>query len=167
MNSHSDASRQSTQALTRKMIGAGLLAGAAIGAIATARARGLTIPRDEPTTIADWDRVVAIATSMNKADALTMPQRSQLDGEYRALVETYRRCPGGIVVAQYGDVVAPPHVFAREFYAELSQLERGARPVLHRHADRTTMVRFPPDWLLDVDTPEDYERAIERLSASR
>ena len=69
------------------MIGAGLLAGAAIGAIATARARGLTIPRDEPTTIADWDRVVAIATSMNKADALTMPQRAQLDGEYRALVD--------------------------------------------------------------------------------
>ncbi len=30
------------------MIGAGLIAGAAIGAIATARARGLTIPRDEP-----------------------------------------------------------------------------------------------------------------------
>jgi len=87
--------------------------------------------------------------------------------EYRALVETYRRCPGGIVVAQYGDAVAAPHVFACEFYAELSQLERGARPVLHRHADRTTMVRFPPDLLLDVDTPEDYERAIERLSASR
>jgi coenzyme F420 biosynthesis associated uncharacterized protein len=69
------------------MIGAGLLAGAAIGAIATARARGLTIPRDEPTTIADWDRVVSIATSMNRADALTMPQRTELDVEYRALVE--------------------------------------------------------------------------------
>src|SRR5689334_16612186 len=87
MNSRSDASRESTQALTRKMIGAGLLAGAAIGAIATARARGLTIPREEPTTIADWDRVVAIATSMNKADALTMPQRTALDASYRALVE--------------------------------------------------------------------------------
>jgi coenzyme F420 biosynthesis associated uncharacterized protein len=87
MNSRSDASRESTQALTRKMIGAGLLAGAAIGAIATARARGLTIPRDEPTTIADWDRVVAIATSMNKADALTMPQRTALDASYRTLVE--------------------------------------------------------------------------------
>jgi coenzyme F420 biosynthesis associated uncharacterized protein len=87
MNSRADGSRDSTQALTRKMIGAGLLAGAAIGAIATARARGLTIPRDEPTTIADWDRVVSIATSMNKADALTMPQRTELDVEYRSLVE--------------------------------------------------------------------------------
>ena len=69
------------------MIGAGLLAGAAIGAIATARARGLTLPREEPDTIANWDRVLAIATSMNKADALTMPQRAALDAEYRSLVE--------------------------------------------------------------------------------
>jgi coenzyme F420 biosynthesis associated uncharacterized protein len=73
--------------VTRKMIGAGLLAGAAIGAIATARARGLTLPRDEPDSIASWDRVLAIATSMNKADALTMPQRAVLDAEYRSLVE--------------------------------------------------------------------------------
>jgi molybdenum cofactor cytidylyltransferase len=86
--------------------------------------------------------------------------------EYRALLDAYHRSAGGIVVAQYGEVVAPPHVFAKEFYAELSQLERGARPVLHRHADRLTMLRFAPELLLDVDTPEDYERAIERLSAS-
>jgi len=86
--------------------------------------------------------------------------------EYRALLEAYHRSPGGIVVAQYGEVVAPPHVFAKEFYAELSQLERGARPVLDRHADRLTMLRFAPELLLDVDTPDDYERAIERLSAS-
>jgi CTP:molybdopterin cytidylyltransferase MocA len=57
-------------------------------------------------------------------------------------------------------------VFAKEFYAELSQLERGARPVLDRHADRLTMLRFAPELLLDVDTPDDYERAIERLSES-
>jgi len=86
--------------------------------------------------------------------------------EYRALLEAYHRSPGGIVVAQYGEEVAPPHVFAKEFYAELSQLERGARPVLDRHADRLTMLRFAPELLLDVDTPDDYERAIERLSAS-
>jgi coenzyme F420 biosynthesis associated uncharacterized protein len=75
------------QGLTRKMIGAGLLAGAAIGAIATARARGLTLPQEPPDTLADWSRVVAFATSMNKADALTMPQRSELDAAYRSLVE--------------------------------------------------------------------------------
>ncbi|HEY7056884.1 MAG TPA: nucleotidyltransferase family protein [Vicinamibacterales bacterium] len=87
--------------------------------------------------------------------------------EYRTLLDTYRKNPGGIVSVRYGDVTAPPHLFAAEFFAELSQLEHGARPVLQRHVDRTTVLRFPPDLLLDVDTPEDYERAIERLTAGR
>ena len=33
-------------------------------------------------------------------------------------------------------------------------LEHGARPVLQRHRDRTIVLQFPPDLLLDVDTPE-------------
>ena len=87
MTTRSDQTNGLPPGLTRKMIGAGLLAGAAIGAIATARARGLTFPQEQPDTLADWDRVVTIATSMNKADALTMPQRSELDAAYRSLVE--------------------------------------------------------------------------------
>ena len=113
MNSRSDASRESTQALTRKMIGAGLLAGAAIGAIATARARGLTIPRDEPTTIADWDRVVAIATSMNKADALTMPQRTALDASYRTLVEQCLPLVSSYMETKIDSPVARTYAFDR------------------------------------------------------
>jgi CTP:molybdopterin cytidylyltransferase MocA len=57
-------------------------------------------------------------------------------------------------------------MFAREFFPELSVLEHGARPVLLRHKDRTTVLDFPPDLLLDIDTPEDYERARARLGAS-
>jgi coenzyme F420 biosynthesis associated uncharacterized protein len=72
--------------LTRKMIGVGLLAGAAIGAVATARARGLTMPSSAPESMIDWDRVRAIAVNMNRADALTMAQRSRLDDDYRKLV---------------------------------------------------------------------------------
>jgi coenzyme F420 biosynthesis associated uncharacterized protein len=87
MTARSDQTNGRQQGINRKMIGAGLLAGAAIGAIATARARGLTLPQEPPDTLADWSRVVAIATSMNKADALTMPQRSDLDAAYRSLVE--------------------------------------------------------------------------------
>ena len=59
---------------------------------------------------------------------------------------------------RYGEVMAPPHLFEREFFPELAELQHGARSVLHRHIDRTTILRFPPDLLVDVDTPEDYER---------
>ena len=40
----------------------------------------------------------------------------------------------------------------------------GARPVLLRHRDRTTILKFPAGLLVDVDTPEDYEEVKRRLS---
>ena len=87
--------------------------------------------------------------------------------DYRQLLDTYREQGGGIVCARYGDVTAPPHVFDREFFAELAVLEHGARPVLQRHRYRTVGVPLPPDLLLDIDTPEDYERAKARVSEGR
>lgn len=91
--------------------------------------------------------------------------------DYRRLLDAWRQQTPtvrpahgvGIVCVRYGDVTAPPHLFAREFFPELAQLEHGARPVLQRHPDRTIVLQFPPDLLLDVDTPEDYERAKSRL----
>lgn len=86
---------------------------------------------------------------------------------YRQLLEAARADPGGIVKVQYGDVTAPPHFFDRRFFPELARLEQGARPVLQRHADSTRILRFAPDLLLDIDTPEDYERATALLSGAR
>jgi CTP:molybdopterin cytidylyltransferase MocA len=63
--------------------------------------------------------------------------------------------------------MAPPHLFEREFFAELGQLEHGARPVLQRHRERTMVLQFAPELLMDIDTPEDYERARSRFSAGR
>jgi molybdenum cofactor cytidylyltransferase len=91
--------------------------------------------------------------------------------EYRRLLDAYLTQPpsqaqsAGIVSVRYGDVTAPPHLFDREFFPELAVLEHGARPVLQRHRDRTVVLQFPPELLLDIDTPEDYERASARLSA--
>jgi molybdenum cofactor cytidylyltransferase len=87
--------------------------------------------------------------------------------DYRRLPDTYRTHAPGIVCVRYDEVTAPPHLFDREFFPELAALQHGARPVLERHPDRTVVLQFPPDRLVDVDTPEDYERAIARLSAGR
>jgi molybdenum cofactor cytidylyltransferase len=83
--------------------------------------------------------------------------------EYRTVLDTYRQQTPAIVSVRYGDVMAPPHLFEREFFPELARLEHGARPVLQRHRDRTTVLQFPPDLLMDIDTPEDYELARSRL----
>jgi molybdenum cofactor cytidylyltransferase len=87
--------------------------------------------------------------------------------EYRAILDTYRQNMPAIVSVRYGDVTAPPHLFRRDLFPELAQLERGARPVLERHRDQTIVLHLPPELLLDIDTPEDYERAKTRLSWGR
>jgi len=85
--------------------------------------------------------------------------------EYRRVLEAYLERRGPIVSVRYGDVMAPPHLFAREFFPELAALVHGARSVLIRHADRSTVVNFAPDLLADVDTPGDYEEVNRRLSS--
>ena len=87
--------------------------------------------------------------------------------EYRTVLDTYRRHAPAIVSVRYGEVMAPPHLFEREFFPELAQLEHGARSVLQRHRERTMVLKFPPDLLVDIDTPEDYELAKSRVSSGR
>jgi molybdenum cofactor cytidylyltransferase len=84
--------------------------------------------------------------------------------DYRKVLDAYLQTHSPIVSVRYGDVMAPPHLFAREFFPELGGLQHGARPVLQRHGDQTTILKFPPDLLIDVDTPEDYEAVKRRLS---
>jgi len=85
--------------------------------------------------------------------------------EYRALLDAYRQSSAAIVSVRYGDVTAPPHLFSRTLFPELAVLTHGARPVLQRHADAGVVLQFPPDLLMDIDTPADYERAARRASS--
>jgi molybdenum cofactor cytidylyltransferase len=87
--------------------------------------------------------------------------------EYRAILETWRLQRAPIVSSRFGDVTAPPHLLVRTLYPELSALEHGARPVLQRHAAAMVVLHFPPDRLLDIDTPADYERAMARFTTER
>ena len=88
-------------------------------------------------------------------------------GEYRTILETWRLQRPLIVGSRFGEVTAPPHLFARALYPELAALQHGARSILQRHAARMVVLHFPPDLLLDIDTPEDYERAIARVATGR
>jgi molybdenum cofactor cytidylyltransferase len=87
--------------------------------------------------------------------------------EYRTVLDTYRRQAPDIISVRYGEVMAPPHLFQREFFPELARLQHGARSLLERHRDRATVLHFPADLLVDIDTPEDYELAKSRLLSGR
>jgi molybdenum cofactor cytidylyltransferase len=87
--------------------------------------------------------------------------------EYRMVLDAWRQHKAAIVSVRYGEVMAPPHLFEREFFPELALLQHGARSVLLRHVARTHVLPFPPDLLVDVDTPDDYERAKARALSGR
>jgi molybdenum cofactor cytidylyltransferase len=87
--------------------------------------------------------------------------------EYRTVLDTYRRESPPIVSVRYGDVMAPPHLFQSEFFPELAHMQHGARSLLQKHRERTTVLHFDADLLMDIDTPEDYELARIRLSSGR
>lgn len=87
--------------------------------------------------------------------------------DYRRLLDAHHGQPGGIVSVRYGGVTAPPHLFAGRFFPELSRLEHGAKPVLQRYAAETIVLHLNPELLLDVDTPDDYERAKALIERGR
>lgn len=73
---------------------------------------------------------------------------------------------GGIVAAARGDLVAPPVVFSRSYFDELTALrgDRGAKAVIELHPGALTRVEVRSDrTLLDIDTREDLEAARRLL----
>jgi molybdenum cofactor cytidylyltransferase len=84
----------------------------------------------------------------------------------QAVVERYRASGAPLVVSQYGEVRAPPILFAPVMFDELlaDSSEGCARRLVGRHAHEATVVEWPADALQDVDVAEDYARARARLA---
>lgn len=72
----------------------------------------------------------------------------------------------GIVAAARGGVVAPPAIFSRRYFAELSGLrgDQGAKSVIEKHMGSASLVKArSPQRLADVDTQDDLEAARRLL----
>ncbi len=76
--------------------------------------------------------------------------------------------PHPIVASRYGDTLGPPALFDRSTFSGLCALEgdRGAKALLMEAPDRVAHVAFP-DGRFDIDTAEDYGRALEALAEAR
>jgi molybdenum cofactor cytidylyltransferase len=68
-----------------------------------------------------------------------------------------------IVAAQYptseGLVVAPPHIFSQHFFEVIGTQGHGAKPLIEKHKNQTTLLEFPAQALFDIDEPGDLEKA--------
>ncbi|MFQ5649961.1 MAG: NTP transferase domain-containing protein [bacterium] len=85
-----------------------------------------------------------------------------LDRFLQAFAESGKR----IVSAHYAGVTGNPVLFHRDFFDDLTRLQGdlGARALLAKYANEVATVPLCEDEALDVDTPEDLERAKKILS---
>lgn len=70
-----------------RLLGLGLLTGAAVGVWAGRRAQEWTATQSSGDGLIDWERARTVAVAMNRDAALTMAERTRLDREYYDLVQ--------------------------------------------------------------------------------
>jgi coenzyme F420 biosynthesis associated uncharacterized protein len=99
-SSGTGSNHRSIPHIDRRLIAAGLVAGAAVGAWAGTKMHGMVDLEDDHAII-DWERARGIATSMNRGNTLTAAERAHLDGYYAELVQ---RCVP-IVAAFTGSIL--------------------------------------------------------------
>ena len=80
----------------------------------------------------------------------------------RSLMERYAETGAPLVVSRYGEVNAPPILYERSLFGEISRMRAGCgREVVRRHEARAVQVDWPADRLRDLDRPDEYE-AVRR-----
>ena len=83
----------------------------------------------------------------------------------RTLVERHADTGAGVVASRYGDVNAPPILYDRSLFGEISRMTAGCgREVVRRHHERAVHVDWPADRLRDLDRPDDYESVRRELA---
>jgi molybdenum cofactor cytidylyltransferase len=100
---------------------------------------------------ADAPAAVVLLADMPLVDAASI----------REVVARWRETGAPLVSSRYGDVPAPPTLYARALLPELQGGvgEGRGREVVRRNRSRAAWVDRPAEALSDVDVPEDLERA--------
>ncbi|WP_420617155.1 nucleotidyltransferase family protein [Candidatus Palauibacter sp.] len=85
----------------------------------------------------------------------------------RTLVERYAETDAPLVVSRYGEVNAPPILYGRGLFGEISRMRAGCgREVVRRHHERAIHVDWPAERLRDLDRPDEYESVRRELAGA-
>jgi molybdenum cofactor cytidylyltransferase len=86
------------------------------------------------------------------------------------LLSAYWRGEGDLIAPTYNGLRGNPVLLGRAYFEELLALPAGLAPrtLLRRHYDKLRLVPVASDAvLIDLDRPQDYEQAVDRLQKSR
>ena len=85
----------------------------------------------------------------------------------RTLMERHAETDAPLVVSRYGEVNAPPILYGRGLFGEISRMRAGCgREVVRRHHERAVHVEWPADRLRDLDRPDEYESVRRELAGA-
>jgi molybdenum cofactor cytidylyltransferase len=86
-------------------------------------------------------------------------------GMIATLVDRYRAGAAPLVLSAYGDVNAPPTLYDRSLFPELTTLvgQGCGKQVVKRHRHEAIAVHWPLEVLTDLDEPGDVERLMPLL----
>jgi len=84
--------------------------------------------------------------------------------DYEQLLSAFLTGNSTIAATRYGENAGVPAIFAPQYFPHLQSLsgERGAKSILQKYNDDVTLVDLPAA-LVDIDTAEDYVRAMGRI----
>lgn len=83
----------------------------------------------------------------------------------REVASRFRQTGAPLVASRYGEILAPPTLYARTLFPELSggTGEGRGRQVVRRHRAEAAFVDWSPEALADIDAAADLTRARARL----
>lgn len=78
------------------------------------------------------------------------------------LFELFSSSGKGIITTSYSGINGVPAIFGRKYFDNLLALqgEQGAKRLIHKYASDVESIVFQ-DATIDIDTPEDYDKAIQ------
>ncbi len=127
----------------------------------------------EPERGMNWSLAIGLAWVPAEAGAamVLLADMPGVDASMIRAVEE-RFAAGGVklVASRYGEASAPPVLYARSLFAELSAEPSGdgrGREVVRRHLAEAAFVDWPSSLLHDVDDPLSLAAARSRFGASR
>ena len=87
----------------------------------------------------------------------------------RGVVERHRSTGARLVLSHYGDVQAPPTLYARALFEEVlaEPDERCGKRIARAHASEAEIASWPEAALRDLDVAEDYEDARAVVDSRR
>lgn len=81
------------------------------------------------------------------------------------VAERHRETGAPVVISRYGEVQAPPTLYARSVFDEFDATAGAGcgKRIVRRHRDEAVVVEWPAKALADVDRPEDYAAVEARV----